>query len=101
MNRRNFLARLLAGVSGAAVAATFDVDRLLWVPGAKKIFLPSEEIFSCNTFLTPDWVTREAVKVLTDHMNLIGQFNRQWTEPLGHTFKMRTPLRFGGALTAD
>jgi hypothetical protein len=36
MDRRTFLARLGFGtVSAAAAALTFDVDKLLWVPGEK------------------------------------------------------------------
>ena len=37
MNRRSFI-RLIA--SGLA-ASTLDVDKLLWIPGQKTIFLPS------------------------------------------------------------
>jgi hypothetical protein len=41
MNRRAFLARLGFGtVAAAAAASTFDLERLLWVPGEKTIFLP-------------------------------------------------------------
>lgn len=40
MNRRDFLARLLSSAAGAAVASTLDLDKLLWVPGEKTIFLP-------------------------------------------------------------
>ncbi len=40
MERRQFLKRFFAGAAGAAVAATLDVDKLLWVPGEKKIFIP-------------------------------------------------------------
>jgi hypothetical protein len=40
MNRRAFLERLLAGAAGTALAATLDVDKLLWQPGARTIFLP-------------------------------------------------------------
>lgn len=36
MNRRYFLQSLIA----AGVAATVDVDRLLWTPGEKHIFIP-------------------------------------------------------------
>jgi hypothetical protein len=43
MNRRQFLERLLAGAAGTALAATLDVDQLLWTPGAKTIFLPPTE----------------------------------------------------------
>jgi hypothetical protein len=37
MNRRTFLSLLSAGAFGAM---TLDVDKLLWTPGAKTIFLP-------------------------------------------------------------
>jgi hypothetical protein len=37
MNRRQLLKLLASGVVGS----TLDVDRLLWVPGAKTIFLPT------------------------------------------------------------
>lgn len=42
MNRRKFLARLGFGTVAAAAAASgvLDVERLLWVPGEKTIFLP-------------------------------------------------------------
>lgn len=47
-SRREFL-RLLAS---STLAHTLDIDKLLWVPGAKKIFLPSLKptylIFSVN-----------------------------------------------------
>jgi hypothetical protein len=38
MNRRAFLRLLALGVAGH----NLDIDRLLWIPGEKKIFLPSE-----------------------------------------------------------
>jgi hypothetical protein len=40
MNRRQLLKLLASGVVGS----TLDVDRLLWVPGAKTIFLPTTQI---------------------------------------------------------
>ncbi len=42
MNRRAFLARLGFGTVAAAAAATgvIDIEKLLWVPGEKTIFLP-------------------------------------------------------------
>lgn len=42
MNRRSFLASLGFGTVAAAAAANslLDVERLLWVPGEKTIFLP-------------------------------------------------------------
>lgn len=38
VNRRAFLRILALGVVGHEL----DIDRLLWVPGSKKIFLPSK-----------------------------------------------------------
>lgn len=42
MNRRRFLTWLTCTAAGAALADTIDVDRLLWTPGSKRIFLPPE-----------------------------------------------------------
>ncbi len=44
MNRRTFLRILATGVAGLEL----DVDRLLWVPGAKTIFLPTEHHYSLD-----------------------------------------------------
>lgn len=41
MNRRGFLQLLSTGAIGAA---TFDLERLLWVPGRKTIFLPATTV---------------------------------------------------------
>lgn len=41
IDRRGFLRSLLGGAVGLAIAPTLDLDKLLWVPGAKSIFLPA------------------------------------------------------------
>jgi len=41
MKRREFLKLLGTGVAGLVVGSELDLDRLLWVPNTKKIFLPS------------------------------------------------------------
>lgn len=42
MDRRKFLAWLGGSVAGtAAVAAGLDLDRILWTPGERTIFLPT------------------------------------------------------------
>lgn len=46
MARRQFLQWLLRGAAGASVAVTFDVERLLWVPGQKTVFLPPPPVVS-------------------------------------------------------
>jgi hypothetical protein len=45
MNRRQFLA--LVGLAAPALA--LDPERLLWVPGAKRIFLPPATVFDPMT----------------------------------------------------
>lgn len=40
MDRRRFLRWLGGTAAGAAAAHTLDLDKLLWVPGDKTIFLP-------------------------------------------------------------
>ncbi len=40
MNRRTFLAWLAGTAAGAAAAHTLDLEKLLWVPGQKNIFIP-------------------------------------------------------------
>lgn len=40
IDRRGFLRTLLSAGVGAVAGFTLDPERLLWVPGAKTIFLP-------------------------------------------------------------
>lgn len=47
MDRRNFLRLLATGVIGH----TLDVDKLLWVPGQKKIFIPSTKQLSIHDII--------------------------------------------------
>lgn len=43
VGRRNFFKQMAAAVAGAvAVAEALDPEKLLWVPGAKTIFIPEE-----------------------------------------------------------
>lgn len=42
LSRRAFLGWLAGTAAGAALAPTLDLDKLLWVPGEKTIFLPPE-----------------------------------------------------------
>ena len=46
MNRRHLLGTLL----GAAAGLVLDPERMLWVPGAKKIFIPPPRKFYMSTF---------------------------------------------------
>ena len=46
LNRRGFLALLGLGTAGAL---TLDLDKLLWVPGKKTIFLPPTVFYDHET----------------------------------------------------
>ncbi len=75
MDRRRFLAWLGGTAAGVALAPTLDLERLLWVPGAKTILLPTVEPV---TWLTPGWVTREALEALTQSLRVTYLFNREY-----------------------
>lgn len=93
MNRRDFLRRLVVGTVGAtaSIAAGLELDpeRLLWVPGQKTFFLPPapsiadrvETAFrqrGPHVLLTPDWLAREALKVLEDQIAFAKTINRRY-----------------------
>lgn len=58
-SRRSFLTRL-AGAAAAAVAiGELDPEKLLWVPGAKTIFLPTERPLVHGAEAVQAWSVRE------------------------------------------
>ncbi len=76
MDRRRFLVWLGGTAAGVAIAPTLDLERLLWVPGAKTILLPPVEHW--NTLITPDWVTREAIEALKQNLAMAQFFDREY-----------------------
>jgi hypothetical protein len=52
MNRRKFLAWMTGTAAGVALAPTLDLERLLWVPGEKAIFLPPAVIVDLDWYRT-------------------------------------------------
>ncbi len=83
LDRRAFLRRLGFGTVVAAAAANgvLDIERLLWVPGEKTIFLPSiKETVVCGNYfaITPDWVTRETLRMFQSNLELIDHFSTKW-----------------------
>ncbi len=75
--RRGFLSLLTAAAPGVAAAALLDPERLLWVPGQKTFFLPT------NTRLTLDVITREGLRVLEAQLRLTSTVTRKYTEHFG------------------
>jgi hypothetical protein len=66
LNRRAFLQLLGAGT---VAAVAFDPERLLWVPGAKTIFLPPEKsIVVASTMPAYHWFTDEAMALMSKEL---------------------------------
>lgn len=75
VSRRTFLK---AALITTAIVATVDVEQLLWSPSEKTLFLPTTEdlLVYGNSFVTPDWVTCEALRLLTNNLSVASHFNR-------------------------
>ena len=67
LNRRGFLALLGLGTAGAM---TLDIDKLLWVPGKKTIFLPSTTVFGGEK-LTVSWMAKEAAMLFQQKLGFL------------------------------
>lgn len=102
VGRRRFLKLALAGV---AVAATVDVDQLLWTPG-KTFLLPGQPEFdeyvitdevSSDDF-TSDWFGREGLRILENKLTVTKMFNRKYDDQfdlkVGDTIRVRLPQKF-------
>lgn len=90
LKRREFLALLASGVVGS----TIDVDRLLWVPNVKKIFLPS------ITRLTTSQILEVELARIFPHINTLFErddvFYQAFTTRRGTNISgraIRVPLR--------
>lgn len=110
MDRRGFIGRVLSGLAGAAVASVVpldlgvDLDRLLWVPGAKTIFLPSIEPVYAPTHLGGGnrlvgfhWITYEYMRVLKNNLEFSHRINREYDNNYarsGQTINVKLPARF-------
>lgn len=94
MNRRDFLRVLGFGtVAAAAASCAFDVERLLWVPGERTIFLPPVR----NTFITPTWVSKEVARMFLNDLKFVSEINRYYDNAYtlrAGTVNVRLPSRF-------
>lgn len=76
-------------------AALMDPDRLLWVPGRKRIFIPR------NQLITPAMLSQECLKVLKRNLAFARSVNRRYRAEfqqasVGDTVYIRKPRRFVG-----
>lgn len=96
MNRRDFLARFLGGAVGAALAPALDLDKLLWVPGERTIFLPPPPVI--NELVSVDWMFAEALRLLKTQLTAVAGFNRPFDDVrLGDAVRVPLPVRFDPA----
>lgn len=88
ISRRRFLG--LVG-AGAAAAVVIDPAQLLWMPAHAEARIVVPEMGG-NIFLTPEWVTREALKVLQQNLTVLSKLNRTYDTELmeGATVHVRT-----------
>ena len=89
VNRRAFLRILALGVVGHEL----DIDRLLWVPGAKKIFLPTKSGLTESQIIALE-LERIAPKIATlfERDNTFWQLINKKELPLVSSRDMRIPL---------
>ena len=72
MNRRELLKLIASG----AIGHTLDLDRLLWVPGAKKIFIPSSGI-SISSIISLE------LKRITPHLQMLFERDSAFYRAIG------------------
>jgi hypothetical protein len=73
IDRRSFLRRVFSAVAAGAV---LDVDQLLWVLGAKTIWLPPVVPVQPYALISPAWLTREVLELLKMQLAFIEQTDR-------------------------
>lgn len=92
MDRRRFLSWLTGTAAGVAIAPTLDVDRLLWVPGEKTIFLPRADA----PLLWFDEMVEEYLRNLGRSLAYTRVLGRRYGEEfkVGDTLVIRLPQRW-------
>ena len=86
MNRRHFLASLLAGSAGAAISATFDIEKLLWVPKPMVSVPAMPLMFNKNAYA----FTMEPIQ----HLLVFHKKAFYRTFQLGDTISIAVPQRY-------
>lgn len=102
MNRRGFLRAFLAGTVGLVAGAELDLDKLLWVPGAKTIFLPDVKVLPARTFVVVgNNETKAILRELENNLRFASRVNRDYDRQfaneaakVGETVNVRLPGRW-------
>lgn len=91
LSRRQFLRSALVAT---AVAATVDVDQLLWMPGERTIFLPSApSVIAGHYAALEKWMAREAFRILTNNLTIVRHVNREYHERFSSRFELINQTR--------
>lgn len=97
-SRRRFLR---AALVGSALAATVDVEQLLWTPGEKTIFLPdADDEWIPNYLVTDDWIVREGLRILENNLTILKSVNRAYDDrfldarTVGEAVNIIVPMRW-------
>jgi hypothetical protein len=107
MDRRRFLQLLGLSAAAAAIAPALvlDPERALWIPGAKTYFFGGRlgGGKGYNQFLTPDWITKEALRLLEKDLALSKLISRTYDDQfygvqVGKNVSCVKPIRFADAL---
>jgi hypothetical protein len=89
MNRRLFLERLTTGLLATAATAVLDPEELLWTPGRKSFVFLGDDVATvprhddaadARIFLTPAWITVEAIRMFDNNLKLTRLLNREYDE---------------------
>jgi hypothetical protein len=98
MNRRGFLQLLGMGAAGAMLGVELDPERLLWVPGAKTIFLPPppERRLTHGAWVPHDWIAKETLRMLEEKLAFSRLINREYDAAwvTGQAITLSIPLRY-------
>lgn len=101
ISRRGFLQALVAAAPAVALAPTLDLERLLWVPGEKTIFVPSLEQIGEHTLVCPEWVMHEVMQRLIDSLKFNTEIHRSYDREfrltgarVGYDVNARLPIRY-------
>ncbi len=110
MDRRSFLRTALLGT---VAVATLDIEQILWVPKAQ-IVVPDLSVVKIglddwveidkdlslsvvnggNAFITPEWITREALRLLNEQLTFTKRLMTPQGFGMGDMAFVRKPARF-------